>query len=87
MIMDLNANALDGEFGGVFSSGNFVAGGNFVTEFTIATPVVMGPTLPRRSRQSCSDRPARLGAAIREVAPGLPGVLDLSSEQASFTIS
>jgi len=41
MIMDLDGNALDGEFGSVFPSGNFVA------QFTITTPVVMGPTLPQ----------------------------------------
>jgi len=41
MIMDLDGNALDGEFGSVFPSGNFVAGGDFVAQFTITTPVVM----------------------------------------------
>ena len=45
IIMDLDANALDGEFSGAFPSGNSVAGGNFAAQFTIATPVVIGPTL------------------------------------------
>ena len=47
MIMDLDGNALDGEFGSAFPSGNFVAGGDFVAQATITTPVVMGPTLPQ----------------------------------------
>ena len=44
-IMDLDANALDGEFSGSFPSGNNAAGGDFQTQFTISTPVVIGPTL------------------------------------------
>ncbi len=45
IIMDLDANALDGEFSGGFPSGNNAAGGDFVAQFTVATPVVIGPTL------------------------------------------
>ena len=45
IIMDLDANALDGEFSGAFPSGNGTAGGDFAAQFTIATPVVLGPTL------------------------------------------
>ncbi len=45
VIMDLDANALDGEFAGVFPSGNGTAGGDFVSRFTLTTPVVLGPTL------------------------------------------
>lgn len=45
MIMDLDANALDGEFSGTFPSGNGVAGGTFSAQFTMLTPVVIGPTL------------------------------------------
>lgn len=44
-IMDLGANSLDGEFSGGFPSGNGAAGGDFVAQFTIATPVAIGPTL------------------------------------------
>ena len=43
--MDLDANALDGEFSGAFPSGNGVAGGDFAAQFMIVTPVVLGPTL------------------------------------------
>ncbi len=45
IIMDLDANALDGEFSGNFPSGNSAAGGDFSAQFTIAAPVVIGPTL------------------------------------------
>lgn len=45
MVMDLDANALDGEFSGTFPSGNGVEGGDFAAQFTVATPVVLGPTL------------------------------------------
>ena len=47
VIMDLDGNALDGEFGGNFPSGNTVAGGDFIAQFVIATPVMIGPTLPQ----------------------------------------
>jgi hypothetical protein len=44
MILDLDANTLDGEFGGVFRSGDSIEGGDFEAVFTVMTPVVMGPT-------------------------------------------
>ena len=83
MIMDLDGNSLDGEFNGVFPSGDFVAGGDFVTRFTIATPVVIGPTLPQIQAvvlgPSCATAGCHTGGGAV-----LPGVMDLSSEQASF---
>lgn len=45
VVLDNDANALDGEFSGSFPSGNGAAGGNFSTQFTVATPVALGPTL------------------------------------------
>jgi hypothetical protein len=47
VVMDLDTNALDGENQGAFPSGNGTAGGNYVTTFTITTPIVLGPTLPQ----------------------------------------
>jgi hypothetical protein len=44
-IMDLDANALDGEFSGGFPSGDNAEGGDFEVQFMIATPVVVVPTL------------------------------------------
>ncbi len=38
-VMDLDANALDGEFRGTFPSGNGSQGGDFVADFTITAPV------------------------------------------------
>jgi hypothetical protein len=45
VIMDLDANALDGDLITGLPSGNGVAGGDFVSLFTVTTPVVIGPTL------------------------------------------
>jgi len=36
-IMDLDANALDGEYSGAFPSGDGVAGGSFIAQFTLST--------------------------------------------------
>lgn len=38
-VMDLDANALDGDFRGTFPSGNGHRGGDFIADFTIAAPV------------------------------------------------
>lgn len=45
VIMDLDGNALDGEFSGAFPSGDGSSGGDFAAEFVLSTPVVLGPTL------------------------------------------
>ncbi|MDH3545582.1 MAG: Ig-like domain-containing protein [Gammaproteobacteria bacterium] len=45
IIQDLDANALDGEYLGTFPSGDGTAGGDFAAQFTLSTPVVIGPTL------------------------------------------
>lgn len=45
IISDMDANALDGEYSGRFPSGNGVEGGDFSVQFTISTPVTIGPTL------------------------------------------
>lgn len=83
MIMDLNGNALDGEFAGGFPSGNGVAGGDFVTQFTISTPLVIGPTLPQIQAVVFGPTCA-VGGCHTGGGANLPGVMDLSSEQASF---
>ncbi len=44
-IMDLDGNALDGEYPGSLPSGDGVAGGDFIVQFTVTTPVVLQPTL------------------------------------------
>jgi hypothetical protein len=46
VILDMGANALNGEYSGAFPSGNNSAvGSDFIVQFTIATPVVVVPTL------------------------------------------
>lgn len=47
MILDLDANVLDGEFGGAFPSGDGTEDGDFEALFTVMTPVVMGPAESR----------------------------------------
>jgi hypothetical protein len=44
-ILDLDANRLDGEYPGSLPSGDGIEGGDFVVQFTLSTPVVLGPTL------------------------------------------
>lgn len=81
MIMDLDANALDGEFAGVFPSGNGVAGGTFLAQFSVSTPVVIGPTLDQIQTvvftPSCATVGCHTGAVPAEG-------LDLSNADASF---
>lgn len=83
MIMDLDGNALDGEFSGGFPSGNGVAGGDFVTQFTISTPAVIGPTLPQIQAVVFGPTCA-VGGCHTGGGAVLPGVMDLSNEQASY---
>ncbi len=83
LIMDLDGNALDGEFGGAFPSGDDVAGGDFIAQFTITTPIVIGPTLPQIQAVVFGPTCATAGCHTGGGAV-LPGVMDLSSEQASF---
>ena len=45
LIMDTDANALDGDLPGALPSGDGTAGGDFVTQFSLTTPIVLGPTL------------------------------------------
>lgn len=44
-ILDLDGNRLDGEYFGGLPSGNSAEGGDFVVQFTLATPVMPVPTL------------------------------------------
>lgn len=81
VIMDLDANALDGEFSGSFPSGNGTAGGTFRSRFTVETPVVLGPNLADIQAlvfaTQCASCHTGAGAT-------LPGSLNLTSEAASY---
>ena len=83
MIMDLDANALDGEFFGAFPSGNGTAGGDFAAQFVINTPVVIGPTLDQIQTivftPSCATVGCHTGGGVT-----LPTSMDLSDADASF---
>lgn len=81
VVLDLDANALDGEFLGAFPSGDATAGGDFNSTFTIAAPVVLGPTLDQIQAvvfgPVCSGCHNGVGAA-------LPGSMNLTNADASF---
>ena len=81
-IMDLDGNALDGEYFGNLPSGNGIAGGDFMVQFTIATPVVIQPTLDEIQAAvftpTCATSTCHTGAAP---AAGL----DLSDADTSHT--
>ena len=81
VISDIDANALDGEFGVAFPSGDGAAGGDFQSFFTITTPVVVGPTLNEIQAAvfgpMCSSCHNGVGAI-------LPGVMNLSDANASY---
>jgi hypothetical protein len=81
VIMDLDNNALDGEFGGLFPSGNTVAGGDFVSQFVIATPVVIGPTLDQIQAIVFTPNCATVGC---HTGAGAQADLNLSDADASF---
>ncbi len=84
MILDLDANALDGEFSGSFPSGDGVAGGDFRAQFQIVTPVTIGPTLDQIQAVVFTPSCATAGCHTGPAGNNLPAGLDLSSADASF---
>ena len=82
VVMDFDANALDGEFFGVFPSGNTTAGGDFTSRFTITTPVVIGPTLDQI--QAVVFGPKCSGCHSGPTSNVLPSGMDLTSAAASL---
>lgn len=84
VVMDLDANALDGEFTGVFPSGNGTAGGDFASFFTVSTPVVVGPTLNEIQAAVFTPSCATAGCHTGPAGNMLPTGLDLSDADASF---
>ena len=75
VIQDLDSNALDGEFDGNFPSGNGTAGGDFVAEFQIVTPVMLEPNLPSIQALVFTPTCATVGCH----SGGMPaGTLDLT---------
>lgn len=81
VIMDLDANALDGEGPG-FPSGDGSAGGDFIAQFTISTPVVVGATLDEI--QAAVFTPSCAGCHSATGNTGGITNLDLSNADASL---
>ena len=81
VIMDLDANALDGELVGALPSGDGIAGGDFAAQFTITTPVVIGPTLDQIQAVIFSPTCA---TALCHSSGGMTGALNLSDADTSL---
>ena len=82
MIMDLDANALDGEFSGAFPSGDGTAGGDFVAQFTLTTPIVLGPTLDQIQAIIFTPRCSGCHSGAGSTS-GIPD-MDLTNADAAF---
>lgn len=83
IIMDLDANALDGEFSGIFPSGDDVAGGDFEAIFSLAVPV-SAATLDALQASVFMPNCAVAGCHTGPVSASLPSGMDLSTADASF---
>ena len=82
LVMDIDSNALDGEFSGTFPSGNGVAGGNFTAQFSVSAPAQTGPTLDQV--QATVFTPNCASCHTGPAGSPLPAGLDLSNADASF---
>ncbi len=82
IIMDIDANALDGEYSGTFPSGDGTEGGDFEATFTLVVPVLT-PTLDFIQASvfgpTCSTSLCHSGTGTI-----LPGVMNLTTADASF---
>jgi hypothetical protein len=84
LILDLDANALDGEFSGTFPSGDGAQGGDFEARFTIAAPAAMGPTLDEIQANVFTPTCSVSGCHTGPMGNTLPGGMDLTNADASF---
>ncbi len=83
VILDLDANVLDGEFSGAFPSGNGLAGGNFEATFTVSGAMVPAPTLDDIQAAVFGPTCATAGCHTGGGA-ALPTAMNLTTAQASF---
>src|SRR5690606_7971360 len=82
-ILDLGANALDGEFPGTFPSGDGGQGGDFIADFVVAAPPpALEPTLD--SLQTNVFTPICVACHTGPASGTLPSGLDLSNADASY---
>lgn len=84
LILDIDANALDGEFTGTFPSGDGTEGGDFEATFAVMAPIVMGPTLDDIQAAVFTPSCATAGCHSGPAGNTLPTGMDLSSADASF---
>ena len=78
LILDTDANALDGEFPGTFPSGNGVQGGDFVATFVVQAPVTLDQIQAAVFDVSCA------GCHSGPTSSSLPSGLNLSTADDSF---
>jgi hypothetical protein len=83
VILDLDANALDGEFSGTFPSGDDLAGGDFEATFSLTLPV-SGATLNELQASVFTPNCAVSGCHTGPMDNTLPAGMDLSNADASF---
>jgi hypothetical protein len=83
IIMDLDANALDGEFSGAFPSGNDTAGGDFEAIFVLQVPV-SAATLDALQASVFAPDCAVSGCHTGPTGNDLPAGMNLSTADASF---
>ncbi len=83
IILDLDANALDGEFSGTFPSGDDVAGGDFIATFSLSTPI-SGATLDDLQSNVFTPSCAFSGCHTGPAGGNLPAGIDLTNADASF---
>jgi hypothetical protein len=83
VILDIDANALDGEFSGPFPSGDGTAGGDFEATFSLTT-AVMNPTLDDIQASVFGVTCASAGCHTGPAGGSLPSEMDLTSADASF---
>lgn len=83
IVMDLDANALDGEYSGTFPSGDGEEGGDFEATFSLDVPV-SGATLDELQASVFTPSCAVSGCHSGPTGGALPAGLNLSSADASF---
>ena len=83
IVMDLDANALDGEYSGTFPSGDGEEGGDFEATFTLDVPV-SGATLDELQASVFTPSCGFTACHSGPTGGALPAGLNLSSADASF---
>ena len=82
VIMDIDANALDGEYSGTFPSGDGTEGGDFVATFSVSTPATV--TLDDLQAAVFGPTCAAAGCHTGPTSGSLPSGMDLSDADATF---